>query len=534
MALSAALERARDAHRAGRLDDARQGYEAALQTDPDDADALHLLGVLCHQTGDATRAFDLLDRAISQRNGFAEALNNRGAFRQGAGDVARALADFRAAAEADADFADAWLNLGCLVRIADGAAAALGPFQRAAAAAPDLIEAQGALGECLAALGRRDEALAVLENALALNAAHAPTLCNKGKVLNDIGRFDDAIQVLQAAVSAAPDFAEAWNNLANARVQAGDAAGGIDAYRRAIDCRPGFGHAERGLAQALAQDGRTDEAVAAYRQAAASDPANAAASNGLAGLLLGQGDSEGALAAVTHALDAAPGDTTALAQKGTALIAAGRLKDAEKLNRLDTFVTPRPMAPPTGYADMAAFNQALAEHVLAHPSLTEDPSQHATRHGRHSGELLVEPMGPMAGFRDMVLAAAAEYRDGLDGADDHPFIQRRPHTFRLTAWAVVMRAEGHQVAHIHGSSWLSGVYYPRLPAIVDAVDGRHAGWIEFGQPPEGTPLDHTPPLRILKPEEGLLVLFPSFLYHRTIAYQADQQRISIAFDVMPG
>ena len=35
-----------------------------------------------------------------------------------------------------------------------------------------------------------------------------------------------------------------------------------------------------------------------------------------------------------------------------------------------------------------------------------------------------------------------------------------------------------------------------------------------------------------RPEPGAVVLFPSYLYHRTIPFRSDQQRISIAFDVL--
>ena len=35
----------------------------------------------------------------------------------------------------------------------------------------------------------------------------------------------------------------------------------------------------------------------------------------------------------------------------------------------------------------------------------------------------------------------------------------------------------------------------------------------------------------VKPKEGLLVLFPSYFYHRTVPYEADEERLSVAFDL---
>jgi hypothetical protein len=40
-------------------------------------------------------------------------------------------------------------------------------------------------------------------------------------------------------------------------------------------------------------------------------------------------------------------------------------------------------------------------------------------------------------------------------------------------------------------------------------------------------------VKAFRPEEGLMMVFPSYFYHRTIPFEAVEQRISIAFDVLP-
>ena len=93
-----------------------------------------------------------------------------------------------------------------------------------------------------------------------------------------------------------------------------------------------------------------------------------------------------------------------------------------------------------------------------------------------------------------------------------------------------MRAQGHQSAHVHPTSWLSAVYYVRVPDLVQSDDNAHKGWIEFGQPPEHYPITKKPVVTSIEPTEGTLILFPSYIYHRTIPYEDDALRISIAFD----
>jgi uncharacterized protein (TIGR02466 family) len=191
------------------------------------------------------------------------------------------------------------------------------------------------------------------------------------------------------------------------------------------------------------------------------------------------------------------------------------------------------ITPPEEFGSMEDFNAALSAHVLAHPTLTNSPQSHATRKGKHSGELLTEPKGPIAALEAEILRLAAAYREESGGGDAHPFVARRPENWTLSVWGVVMQAAGHQIPHIHPAAWLSGVYYPKLPDIAGAQNGDKAGWIEFGRPPAHFHNSTAPETLSVQPEPGLMVLFPSYFYHHTVPFAASGTRISIAFDLMP-
>ncbi len=68
---------------------------------------------------------------------------------------------------------------------------------------------------------------------------------------------------------------------------------------------------------------------------------------------------------------------------------------------------------------------------------------------------------------------------------------------------------------------------------VAAPEQGHDGWIEFGRPQSIYRTTASPDIRLVRPEEGLMVLFPSFFFHRTIPFEAAAERICIAFDVQP-
>jgi hypothetical protein len=71
-----------------------------------------------------------------------------------------------------------------------------------------------------------------------------------------------------------------------------------------------------------------------------------------------------------------------------------------------------------------------------------------------------------------------------------------------------------------------------LPQEVRAAQDQ-AGHIQFGVPLLDKDLT-LPARRILKPEVGKLVLFPSYMWHGTIPFHSEQSRLTVAFDLLPG
>ena len=164
-------------------------------------------------------------------------------------------------------------------------------------------------------------------------------------------------------------------------------------------------------------------------------------------------------------------------------------------------------------------------------SLIVSPTSHATRLGKHTADLTVRPKGPVTAFEKMISHAVDEFGDRLGVDSDHPFIAHRPKKWHLAIWAIVLEGEGYQIPHIHRSAWLSGVYYAQVPDIVR--EKGQAGWIEFGEPGPEYSWSATPQTSRVQPEPGLMVLFPSYVFHKTIPFESDQTRVSVAFDVVP-
>jgi hypothetical protein len=57
--------------------------------------------------------------------------------------------------------------------------------------------------------------------------------------------------------------------------------------------------------------------------------------------------------------------------------------------------------------------------------------------------------------------------------------------------------------------------------------------LEVGRPPNHIVQSQPPELKIIRPETGLLVLFPSYVYHRVLPFSSSEPRMSVAFDAVP-
>ncbi len=420
--------------------------------------------------------------------------------------------------------------------------------------------------------GNRAAALDACRQLLRLAPKLADVAAFAGTIAMEHGTARDAVSFYEQAIAAKRDFAEAHYNLGNALMQLGRTVAAVEAYRRAAKLRPGFAPAHNNLGNALQTLERWNEAADAYRRAATLAPDVPDLARNLGIVLEKLGDIAGAEAAhrraialkpdwsraysslanllMDHAkprdvlslcdawLAACPGTIEAIGLKSVALEVVGERDAARHLVDLDRFVrVTRFTAPPDGYADMASFNAALARHALTHPTLVlpaeDDPRYHCPTL-KITGEFLAEPKGPAAALEAMMRQAVGEYLTAL-AADPvpHPFTAKPPREWRLTSWAAVLERQGNLDPHIHYDGFVSGVYYCRLPAVVSDVSQGQAGWFELGRLPERFQAPVAAEVRALQPEEGLMILFPSYFYHRTVPFETGETRISIAFDVMP-
>jgi uncharacterized protein (TIGR02466 family) len=107
--------------------------------------------------------------------------------------------------------------------------------------------------------------------------------------------------------------------------------------------------------------------------------------------------------------------------------------------------------------------------------------------------------------------------------------------FDLVAWAAVNRRGHYNTSHVHPMATWSGVYY------VDPGDAPQQGLgavLEFEHPIQAMVMNFFPGLLpstlCVRPEAGLVVLFPSSLVHNVRMYHGERPRICVPFNAHAG
>jgi uncharacterized protein (TIGR02466 family) len=380
--------------------------------------------------------------------------------------------------------------------------------------------------------GKLAEAEVKLENALALDRDHPRCLLEMANLQRTLDQPGKAAMNIRKALRAAPKNAQLAANLAATLRDMGELEESLEAFQKSLEWKPDFHQAMNELGVTYQMLRQPDQAAEAFESSLALDGKQPSARVNLAFAKLELGDAAGALESADIARELDPLGTATSVVRSFALRELGKSAEADAITDLNRWISSQPFDKFEGYDSVEQFNAALVKSVMSHSSLKNRPNQRTTRIGQQTGELNREEEGPIACLRQAMDERVQSYVNELSKDTDHPFASTPPNTWKISLWGTILDDGGHQDPHIHPVAWMSGVYYAQVPDTVSAEDTEKAGWIEFGRAPDDFTLKQEAPLRLFQPEEGTLLTFPSYLYHRTLPYLGKRKRVSVAMDVI--
>lgn len=258
-------------HRAGRLVDAERLYRLVCDTDPTNARAFHLLGVVAHQLN-RSDALSLLGRAVMLNPEFAEAHNDRGVILAATGQFADALSSFERAVALNPGYTEARNNLGRGLRSLGRFDEALQQFELVLKSAPDSPLAHFNLASVYELAGQKPDAERHYRSAISLRPDFVDAHIHLASLLQDLDRLPEALAHAERAVALRPDSAGARNNLGNILRSLGRREDAIAQYESALKIEPNFFMAHYNCGVALRGETRIAEARAHFARALAIKP----------------------------------------------------------------------------------------------------------------------------------------------------------------------------------------------------------------------------------------------------------------------
>ena len=556
------LQRASDLMRAGQRPEAIEILRALVASSPTLTQAHRLLGVALVETGDSTGAERAFRAALALEPGMTPALIGLSELLGQTDRPAEGVALLKPHVRDTTTDLVLLSAFGAALQVAGQFEEAVAVFRRAAEAWPASAVAEHNLAGALSDLQSFPDSEAAARRAFAKGIDAPESWLVLAQALAGQGRTDEARRAYQEALNRRPDYSGAMGALARLIwMETGDALSALEVFERPSEAakrnpwilsekaklletmgdRPAAYNALR-AALALADDALLhqyatqvaanidpDRARFHAERAFALKPNNYGVIAALcqANLAVGRPDVANNLAAQLCRRN--PLDQYALALQATAWRMLGDVRH-EKLYDYDAFISRSIIDTPNGWNSLDAYLGDLAAALGALHTDKAHPVGQSLRYGTQTRLDLTLSQDPVIkAFFEAIDSPIRRHISGLKAGSDPLQARKRANYAFNGAWSVRLRSSGFHVNHVHPQGWLSSACHISLP---EAIDQGREGWLCFGEP--GIPTE--PRLaaeHFIKPAPGVLVLFPSYMWHGTTPFTDDAARLTIAFDVVP-
>ncbi|MDC3129214.1 tetratricopeptide repeat protein [Paracoccaceae bacterium] len=506
LTLNQVLQKGIEAHKAGNAQEADRYYTAILKSQPKHPDANHNMGVLA----------------------------------VGVGKVEAALPFFKTALEANPKIEQFWLSyinaLITLNRMVDAKAV----FEEAksnATKGDGFAQIEELLGSSIFKSSNTQEpSQEQLQNLITLyTQGQYKESLNKGSQLQEqfpnssklcniigaanlgLGKIEEAIESFNKALYIKPDYVEAHNNLGNALQDQGKLEEAIEAYSKAISIKPDYVEAYYNMGVVFKDQGKLDEAASFFRK-----NESIKSQTWLLKCLYELNNK-------SHFYDQL--DYLISQGENNAIIGSyiSRSKIRYGINRENPYCDdPLKYVLEIDLLKKCDFQEVFVKGAVTilNEGIVQKKKQSLVMNGNQTAGNVFGQMGQhREKIQDLILTELENYR--LNYKDSSVgLISNWPTNYRLDGWIVKYKNGGAIKPHMHEEGWISGSVYINVPPELKDDSGNLVVCIES----ETAQASLSKSINVVT---GSLCLFPSSLLHYTIPFESSEDRIVLAFDMIP-
>ena len=376
-----------------------------------------------------------------------------------------------------------------------------------------------------------------------------------GAVLGQTGRILEAIDANQKSIDLAPEDPEAHNNLGNMLREIGRLDEAEASYIKALALKPDFAEAYNNLGVTLKELGRFKEAEASYKKSLAFKPQYPEARYNLGVRLFESKEYEiaaeqfaqcNSFKSNLYAIKCAflLDEEEIFLKKFETLVSQGVVNPVigslssnyEKrygVKNLNPFCNdPLKYVTLTNLFERCDFDNIFintSRSILEYDLVSKKAQGHLTNGIQTAGNIFLQGKFPETVIEEIIRDEIEKYRIQFEDSEEG-FIKYWPNSYEIRGWLVCMQSGGKLAAHIHDSGWITGSIYINVPLKSEINSGNLVLRV-FDEEGDFEPEQNQE--RIVDVSTGSLCFFPSSLYHYTIPFRENEDRIVLAFDVIP-
>jgi len=474
-------------YQAGRLGDAEKLAISITREFPKHQFGWKVLGAVFQKTGRIRQSLVPGKKSVLLGPQDAAAHNNLANTLKELGSLAYAEASYNQAIALKPDYAEAISNLGNMYKQLGDLGKAEASYNRAIALKPEFFEAYSNLGVTLQALGRLEEAEANYKQAIALKPDYVEARSNLGSTLQELGRLDEAEAVYKQALAIKPDFAIARNNLGVLFFESRD-------YHLAAE-QFELCNTPQSKRYAIQCSYLVDEESVFYEKF---------------DLLVSQDESNAVLGSL-----------------------AFRSEFKYGIKKSNPFCTnPLSYVVKTDLNALCDFKNIFietAKAVLKDNSVSYKSQGHLTNGLQTAGNIFSQGKVLKTEIESIIHAEIEKYRIQFENSEEG-FVKSWPTSYEIKGWLVCMQSGGRLSPHMHDNGWITGSIYINVPPKSETDSGNLVLCLSDQDHALGAEQSHQSIIDVMT---GSLCLFPSSLHHYTIPFKENEDRIVLAFDVIP-
>lgn len=510
-------------HKVKKIDIAKKLYEDVLNKDPYHIHALNNLGIILFSLKKFDDAIEIFQKAISVDFNYYSSHNNLGMIYNEIQNFQKAINSFEKAIKINPNYFEAQYNIGLVFYKCREYQKAISSYSKAIKLNPNSFEVYNSMGLTFGKCGEYQKAIRSYESAIKLNPNYLKAYNNIGIIFYEFGEYQKAISSYKKAIKINPNIMETYCNIGLAYEKTNEISKAINSYLKIPKSDLSFIHAQYSYALLLLKIKEHKKAAKIFKNIDYKKSKSYLLKN-----LFELNDKSNFFIELDNEIKKGKSDAII-----ASLVSSAEIKyEVKKKNLFCEY--PLKYIINKNLTKQYDFNNIFvktSKKILNNDVFKVRPQSLLTNGIQSAGNIFDYKDNNIKEIEHIIHKEIENYRICFNKSEEG-LIKKWPENYKLFGWLVKMKNGGKIDPHIHDHGWLSGSVYINVPP---KQKDNHGNLVVCLNNQQNKILKsyNDKNNKIIDVVTGSLCLFPASLFHYTIPFESKEDRVVLAFDVIP-